>query len=248
MSVEHTRDWSTLLPAEKPDGPVDQAFQLPVIECSTLYRFPCALKHPSEYETWRNEIYHTLKIHNLHRLIDSSIERPYKDSPNARNWQQMSIEVRNWIAWNMNPILVRMIVNEQPRAELADEFMAGADAIIRQSTSQNPEEVGDVIFKFIGCKRTRFDSARWFVHRLMEYYTHTLNMKLRIPPFVPLLILLSEIEDDVGTDFVNLRYDRLEEMNNIAVDVTRAYFEDVYLDVLEYLDSMDQPSRLTEVV
>ncbi|KAJ5494573.1 hypothetical protein N7463_010660 [Penicillium fimorum] len=248
MSIEHTRDWSTLLPAEKPNGPIDQAFQLPNIECFTLYRFPCVLKHPSGYDTWRNEIYHTLKIHNLHRLIDSNIVRPYKDSPNARKWQQMSIEVRNWIAWNMDPILVRMIVKEQARAQLADEFMTGADVLLRQFTRspQDPEDVSDVLLKFIGCQRRHYSSARWFVHRLMEYYTHTMNMKLRIPPFVPLLILLAQIEGDVGPAFVNLRYERLENMNNIAEDVTKGYFENVYFDVLEYLDSMDQSRRLIE--
>ncbi|CAG8886006.1 unnamed protein product [Penicillium egyptiacum] len=243
MSAEHTRDWSTLLPAEKPTGPIDQAFELPEIECFTLYQFPCVLKHPSDYAMWRNEIFQILKIHRLHRLIDSGIPRPYKDSPNARRWQQMSIEVRNWIAWNMNPILVRMIVKGQPRAQLADEFMMGAETILRGSTcspAQDYEDVSDGLFNLIGCQRRGFSSARWFVHRLMEYYTHTLNMKMGIPPFIPLLILLAEIEGDVGTEFVNLRYERLENMHNLAQDVTKAYFENVYFDVLEYLDSMGQ--------
>lgn len=73
----------------------------------------------------------------------------------------------------------------------------------------------------------------------MEYYTHTLNMKMGIPPFVPLLILLAEVESDVGTAFVNLRYERLKNMHNFAQDVTKAYLEEVYLDVLDYLECMD---------
>jgi hypothetical protein len=241
MSAEHTRDWSTLLPVEKPTGEIDQAFDLPQIGCFTLYQFPCVLKQPQDYATWRTEIYQILKLHRLHRLIDSGIPRPYKDSPNARRWQQMSIEVRNWIAWNMNPILVRMIVKGQPRAELADEFMMGTETILRQFTrspAEDYEDISAVLFKFIGCKRRDFSDTRSFVHRLMEYYTLTMNMKMGIPPFVPLLILLSEIEGDVGTEFVDVRYDQLEDMHNLAQDVTKAYFENTYFDVLEYLDSM----------
>ncbi|OQE37651.1 hypothetical protein PENCOP_c009G08430 [Penicillium coprophilum] len=251
MPVEHNRDWSTLLPAEKTNGETDQAFQLPEIDCFTLYQFPCVLKHPSDYETWRSDIHHTLKMHKLHRLIDHSIVRPYKDSPNARRWQQTSIEVRNWIAWNMNPILVRMIVKEQPRAQLADEFMKGADMILRRfnrSPPQDPVDVSDVLFKFIGCQRSQYSSGRWFVHRLMEYYTHTLNMKLRIPPFIPLLILLSQIEGDVGAAFVNLRYEQMERMTNIAEGVSKGYFENVYFDALECLDSMEESGPLIERV
>ncbi|KAJ5490379.1 hypothetical protein LT330_007648 [Penicillium expansum] len=243
MSVEHTRDWSNLLPAAKPTGQIDQAFDLPDAGCFTLYQFPCVLEHPSHFVTWRNDINQILKMHRLHRLIDSGISRPYKDSPNARRWQQMSIEVRNWIAWNMNPILVRMIVKGQPRAELADEFMEGAEMILREyprGPAQDLDDVSAGLFNLIGCRRSDYSSTRLFVHRLMEYYTHTLNLKMGIPPFVPLLILLQEIESDVGPAFVNLRYDRLDDMNNVTQDVTKAYFEDVYFDVLEHLESMDQ--------
>ncbi|CDM30193.1 hypothetical protein DTO013E5_8562 [Penicillium roqueforti] len=242
MSTEHTRDWSTLLLVEKQTGPTDQAFELPEIACFTLYQFPCPLKHPSDYLTWRNDIYHILKVHRLHRLIDSGIVRPYRDSPNARRWQQMSIEVRNWLAWNMNPILVCMIAKEQPRAELADEFMMGAEKILgpyTRSPAQDYEDISSGLFNLIRCRRCDYSSARWFVHRLMEYYTHTLNMKMGIPPFVPLLILLAEVESDVGTAFVNLRYERLKNMHNFAQDVTKAYLEEVYLDVLDYLECMD---------
>jgi hypothetical protein len=35
---------------------------------------------------------------------------------------------------------------------------------------------------------------------------------------------ISEIEDDVGTEFVNLRYDQLANMHNPAQDITQAYF------------------------
>ncbi|KAJ5185766.1 hypothetical protein N7491_006366 [Penicillium cf. griseofulvum] len=251
MPVEHTRDWSTLLPAERPNGQMDQAFQLPEIECFTLYRFPCVLKHPSHYTEWRKEIFYTLKMHNLHRLIDSSITRPYKDSPNARRWQQMSIEVRNWIAWNINPILVRMIVKELPRAQLADEFMTGADVFLQQFNRSPPphyEDISSVLFKFIQCERSDYSSARSFVYGIMEKYTHTLNMKLGIPPFIPMLILLAEIEGDVGKAFVNVRYERLENMNNIAEDITKGYFENVYFDVLEYLEALEQPRRSIEEV
>ncbi|EKV15419.1 inhibitor of growth protein 3 [Penicillium digitatum] len=247
MSAEHTRDWSTLLPTMKPTGQIDQAFDLPETGCFVLYQFPCVLEHPSHYVTWRNSVCHILKMHRLHRLIDSGIARPYKDSPNAQRWQQMSIEVRNWIAWNMNPILVRMIVKEEPRAELADEFMVGADTILLQGHTRSPvqdfDDVSAGLFNLIRCRRDDYSSIRLFVHRLMEYYTHTLNLKMGIPPFVPLLILLHEIEGDVGTAFVKLRYDQLDDLNNITQDVTKAYFEDVYFDVLEHLELMGQTPR-----
>ncbi|KAJ5420256.1 hypothetical protein N7465_002775 [Penicillium sp. CMV-2018d] len=247
MSAEHTRDWSTLLPADRPTGPIDQAFQLPEIACSTLYQFPCVLDHPYSYVTWRKDIYQILKVHGLHRLIDSGIDRPYKDSPNARRWQEMSIEVRKWISWNLHPLLVRMIVKEIPRAELADEFMSGADAVIRElgrSPEQDSADVYDGLFNLIRCKRSDYASCRPFVHGLMEYYTHTVNISMGIPPFVPLLLLLDGIERDVGEAFVKDRYYQLEGMNNVADDVTRQYFENVYFDVLEHLDSMGQTAEV----
>jgi hypothetical protein len=188
-------------------------------------------------------------MHNLHRLIDSTIPRPYKDSPNARQWQQMSIEVRNWIAWTIDQILVRMIVKELPRAQLADEFMMGADVFLKQFNRSPPEhyeDISSVLFKFIQCERSDYPTGRAFVYGIMEKYTHTLNMKLGIPPFVPMLILLAEIEGDVGKAFVNVRYERLEKMDNIVQDVTKGYFENVYFDVLEYLESLEQPRRSIE--
>ncbi|CAI7584049.1 unnamed protein product [Penicillium glandicola] len=238
MSMQHTRDWTTLLPAEKPTEPIDQAFELPENRC---YKF--FLNRPSDYGSWLTDIYHILKMHKLHRLIDYNIPRPYRDSADARRWQQMSMEVRKWLAWNMDPILVRMIVKGQPRAELADEFMKGADKILHELTLSPPQdfdEESNVVFKLIGCQRSQFSSARWFVFRLMEYYTHTLNMKMGIPAFIPLLILLTGIKDDVETAFLNLRYERLDNMNNPAQEVTRSYFEDVYFDVLEYLAPGDE--------
>jgi hypothetical protein len=42
----------------------------------------------------------------------------------------------------------------------------------------------------------------------------------------------------VGTEFVNLRYDQLANMHNPAQDITQAYFENFYFDVLEHLESM----------
>ncbi|KAJ9483166.1 hypothetical protein VN97_g10246 [Penicillium thymicola] len=246
MSVEHTRDWSTLLPAERQTGQIDQAFQLPQIPSFMLYQFRCVLEHPSNYVTWRNDIYQILKVHKLHRLIDRGIPRPYKDSPNARRWQEMSIEVRRWISWNMNPIFVRMIVKETPRAELADEFMLGADTIVRELArrpEQDSADVSDCLLNLIRCKRSDYSNARQFVHRLMEYYTHTLNMRMGIPPLVPLLLLLDAIECDVGEAFINERYDQLEGMNNVAQDVTKEFFESVYFDVLGYLDSIGQTAE-----
>ncbi|KAJ5951246.1 uncharacterized protein N7479_009659 [Penicillium vulpinum] len=239
MDTEHTRDWSILLPPERPTGQIDQAWDLPEIACFTLYQFPCFLKRPCDYGTWRNEIYNILKIHQIHRLIDYRISRPFKDSPNARRWQQMSLEIRKWIAWNMDPILVRMIVKAHPQADLADEFMMGADRILERFTRSPPQDFEDIthgLFNLIGCQRREYSSARWFVHRIMEYYTHTLNMKMGIPPYVPLMILLAEIKDDVGSAFVDVRIERLKSMNNPAQDVTRQYFEEIYLEVLEYLD------------
>ncbi|CAI7596029.1 unnamed protein product [Penicillium palitans] len=247
MSEEHTRDWETLLPAQSPTGPIDQAFQLPQTPWFILYQFRCVLERPSDYPIWRNHIYQILKVHRLHLLIDSGIDRPYKDSPDARRWQELSIEVRKWISWNLNPIFVRMIVKEAGRAELADEFMSAADNII-QELARGPEhpeqdyaEVSDGLFNLIRCKRSDYSNARQFVHRLMEYYTHTLNMRMGIPPFVPLLLLLDEIKDDndIGERFVNLRG-----MNNVAQNVTREYFENVYFDVLDHLDSIGQTAEV----
>lgn len=246
MSAEHTRDWSTLLPAEGSTAPIDQAFDLPQIPWFILYQFRCVLEHPSDYLTWRNHIYQILKVHRLDRLIDSGIARPYKDSPDARRWQELSIEVRKWISWNLHPILVRMIVKETTRAELADEFMSGADMILRElarSPEQDSADVSDGLFNLIRCDRRDYSCARQFVHRVMEYYTHTLNMRMGIPPFVPLLLLLDGIKRDIGEAFVNERYDQLECMNNVAQDVTKEYFENVYFDVLDRLDSIGQTAE-----
>ena len=71
-----------------------------------------------------------------------------------------------------------------------------------------------------------------------------MNISMGIPPFVPLLLLLDGIERDVGEAFVKDSYDQLEGMNNVADDVTRQYFENVYFDVLEHLDSMGQTAEV----
>ncbi|KAF7527892.1 hypothetical protein PCG10_001825 [Penicillium crustosum] len=246
MSAEHNRDWSTLLSNERLTSPIDQAFELPSIPWFILYQFGCVLEHPSDYLTWRNHIYQILKVHKLHRLIDSGIPRPYKDSPDARKWQELSIEVRKWISWNLHPILVRMIVRETPRAELADEFMLGADMILRQlarSPEQQSADVSHILFNLIRCDRSDYSCARQFVHRVMEHYTHTLNIRMGIPPFVPLLLLLDGIKSDIGEAFVNERYDQLECMNSDLQNVTKEYFESVYFDVLEHLDSIGQTAE-----
>ena len=124
--------------------------------------------------------------------------------------------------------------------------MSGVDMILRElarRSEQDSADVSDSLLNLIRCDRSDYYCARQYAHRVMEYYTHTLNMRMGIPPFVPLLLLLDGIKRDTGEAFVNERYNQLECMSNIAQDVTKEYFENVYFDVLDHLDSIGQTAE-----
>jgi hypothetical protein len=102
-----------------------EAFELPQIGCFTLYQFPCVLKHPKDYPTWRTEINQVPRdpVADLdgHLLPSPSIGRVLVRAGDARVNEPMEI------------------VKGQPRAELADEFMMGTETIL-QRFARSPAE------------------------------------------------------------------------------------------------------------
>jgi hypothetical protein len=69
----------------------DQGDDLPAIGSFMLYKLEPPLKHKEDFDKWYDGIVKILRGHGLHRLIDKSIERPVRSSPNAQIWMKLSM-------------------------------------------------------------------------------------------------------------------------------------------------------------
>ncbi|CAP93265.1 hypothetical protein PCH_Pc16g05950 [Penicillium rubens Wisconsin 54-1255] len=80
------RDWDAV-----EDATGDQGVGLPPVGSFVLYNLFPPLKHKQHFDIWFQIVTLILESYGLHRLIDKSIERPMRNSPNAEKWMELSL-------------------------------------------------------------------------------------------------------------------------------------------------------------
>lgn len=241
MSDENNHNLSTLLDTESDDGIIDQAADLHNVNCAVLYHLPIPLQTPAQFNIWCIDVSNVLRRWGLNRLIDRSIPRPNEDSPNLNRWMETSKAVRKWLAWNMNSTLVVMIESIHGRSMFADEFMYGTKRVFREMgpvvrPHHHIDDMIDALIRVINCKRIGCPDAKAFVYRLLEYYWHTKNMQMNIPAFLPLSILLRELDSEFH-ELIEEKLNALFRLPNAAQNVTSEDFAEHCYDVIRYIES-----------
>jgi hypothetical protein len=240
MSDANNHNLSVLMDAALDEETINQATGLRNVNCMVLYHLSSFLDTPARFQTWCCEIFSTLRLWGLERLIDRSIPRPARGHPNSRIWRKVSKQVSKWLAWNMHPTLVGMIRAIHGQSTYSDDFMEGVKVVFRagELVVRPQHDVRDMMNAVIcvtHCKRAGWPNAKSFVYRLMEYYYQTKGMQMKIPAFVPLSVLLGELQFEF-TDLIEAKLDEVQQLPNAAQDITNADFLGHCHDLLEYIE------------
>lgn len=107
----------------------DQATDLPETETMVVLPnlgpdlFGFKLSHYLEIDQWLANVNNILTTYHLNRLIDVQIPRPKRNSPNAENWLNLSMQVSRWLVSNMTVEMYQWIESRGYRIVLADELI-----------------------------------------------------------------------------------------------------------------------------
>lgn len=222
----------------------NQAVGLQPVNYAVLYEFPISLNSLSQFTSWQRRVTVTLRMWGLDPLIDPSIARPPRESPNVRLWREASKQVRKWLAWNMPSTLIMLIESTRGPSLLADEFMDNATKVISQATRILVEpqyDVNDMMHALTcvtHCERGGWPDAKTFICRLMEFYERTERYKMEIPAFIPLSVLLQELCGEFP-DLIRVKLDILQDLPNAAQDITTHDFVLICHDVLDYIEEKE---------
>ncbi|KAJ5204513.1 Shikimate kinase [Penicillium cinerascens] len=85
--------------------------------------FGFKLSHWLEIDQWLVNVNNILTTYHLNRLIDVRIPRPKRNSPNAENWLNLSMQVAGWLVSNMTTEMYQWIESRGYRIALADELI-----------------------------------------------------------------------------------------------------------------------------
>jgi hypothetical protein len=245
MSNQHTRDWSVLFETEVLGySNFDQACGLPEVDSlPNLYRFDARLQFPMECESfqeWYALVHQILKHHKLHNLIDSSVLRPFRDDQDAPKWQDLSLGVTRWLAWNMAPEDVAKIVDGRIDEQntrlaleltLADDFMDGIKKLMFHEERPNMAECTSLLFRIMNIKRSNVKTLPHFVNLVWRLKCKAHAYSLNIHPFIMLSILLNGMKYDLP-EFVAEQSAIMDQMINPTYEVTDKHFQDT-LDAYE---------------
>lgn len=247
MSDNH--DQSQLSGTDPGHGMLNQAVGLQRVNYAVLYEFSIPLKYPSQFVSWHRAVTQILRMWMLDPLIDCSIPRPPRGSPNFRLWSESSKQVRKWLAWNMQSTMIMFIESTWGPSLLADEFMDNARKVFIQATSivvephYNVEDMMHALICVTHCKRAGWPDAKTFVCRLMEFYWRTKRYQMDITAFIPLSVLLQELRSEFP-DLITAKLDAVRELPNAAQDITTDSFVRHCLDVLDYIEENEQAGEI----
>ncbi|CAG7921630.1 unnamed protein product [Penicillium olsonii] len=180
-----------------------QAHGLPDIEDTPLLLEEIQLTHFTKFEYWVNDIGRTLATWNLDLLIDITIPRPARDSPEFAAWDSTSRGVRSWIAWNMHVILVGMVDRIHGPSDYADEFMHRIQLTFHEVRRCMPirrpppvRRVMAALNKVTQCERDDWPTATAFIHELILLYRDSKRYHLLLHPFLPLTVMFNELQNE----------------------------------------------------
>ncbi|KAJ6191074.1 hypothetical protein N7519_001095 [Penicillium mononematosum] len=175
----------------------DQSTDLPEPGSFTIFCPIVPLEKRGDFDEWFTAIEKSLRP-NLHRLLDATIKRPARDTPNAEKWMQLSMHLRSWLASKMDAEVMR----DGGRTALSA-----------------------AILRLIGTTRSEFHSTEEFINALEYRYKVTVDLKGQIPPYTALIIMFQELRSMSGFErIINTWNGQLCRVKDPAVNITYADF------------------------
>lgn len=180
----HDRDWHTVerwiaANSNQATGlPATSLFELPIIEP--------ALKLDSNFGVWYAQVVQSLECHQLHRLVDSDQERPFRDDPNSASWLQLTRKVRAWLSSCIDPGLEQELVAEGHKG-YADEFMR---AFKDHMKSPRRGAIKRACFDIWDARLESFSSIREFVAGLKQKLHSAIDLGASLLPYHALIVML----------------------------------------------------------
>ncbi|KAJ5922117.1 hypothetical protein N7516_009820 [Penicillium verrucosum] len=184
------RNWADFIDAMNTTG--DQGDYLPVIGNFSLHKVEPRLKHKEDFDTWYHSVVNILRGRGLHRLINTALEKPMRNSPNAEAWMNMSMQVSAWLEYCIDPEVVRKITSRGEETTFADDFMRQCKLHMR---GEGHGALSAAIIKFINTKRTEFTTASEFINVVQQRYKKANDLKAGFAPYVPMVIMISQLQE-----------------------------------------------------
>jgi hypothetical protein len=183
------QDWNDIYNASGARN-ADQSVDLPLHGSFNLSNIAPLLASEADYDSWLGKIEKTLRVHNVHQLIDTSVPKPLNTSPNAKNWYQLSLQVREWLTTCIEPELVHAVNRRGQPVNFADDFMRELKLQIKCEGHHVMRTaafellllgIGDfTVTQFITEFRQKFETAR--------------GLDTHISPWLALTFLLEELK------------------------------------------------------
>lgn len=195
-------EWTTLLTEEVEH----QAVGLVKSEHLTFTDLHFTLNNKEDFEDWYSVVLRTLDSSGLVNLIDRKILRPAKSDPGAKNWQDVSKSIAQWLEANMSREMYRLVRSQGMRVVLADEFM---EAAIKAFRGIGP--YGDIarVGEFFRIRREEFPSTEKFIDRIRQQYFTITSGGVDLPPYIALTFLLDQINQSESKFLVPMAVEHL---------------------------------------
>ncbi|CAG7953372.1 unnamed protein product [Penicillium nalgiovense] len=213
------RDWDEV-GSENPSDE-DQSTDLPEPGSFSIFCPVAPLEKRGDFDGWFTAIEKSLRP-NLHRLLDATIKRPRRDSPNAEKWMQLSLKVRAWLASKMDAKVVQEIMAQGGRVTFADEFMTETRKVMRD---EGHTALSAAILRLVRTTRSEFNSTEEFINALEYRYKVTIDLKGQVPPYTALIIMFQELRSVSGFEtIINIWNGELCRVKDPAANITYADF------------------------
>lgn len=233
--TDPTRDYSTLLAMSEE---VDQSTNLPEVINLDLQHAPYMLKDADDFESWLSDVTKFLKSKSLDSLLDIRIPRPELTSPNARKWQALSIQVRDWLSLQMSLQLYLRVENRGYRIQLADEFIVNARIAFQDSVM---ESVTKQVNPLLLSRRSDFKTALEYVQAIWDHYVKYSMLQMHINPCVVLSRIFNELRPEIP-DFIDYRTCLLDANGDVWNKLVIEDVEDACAGIILHLKERANPT------
>ncbi|KAJ5961192.1 uncharacterized protein N7479_008342 [Penicillium vulpinum] len=217
----------------------DQSTDLPD-QCRFEVFFIEPLKERENFDVWLEGVEQYLRPLTLHHLLDATIKRPFRDSPNAEKWRQLSQQVRAWLTKKMDAKVLQGIMARGGRVTFADEFMAETRKFM---LDEGHDVLSAAILKLIKKTRSEFDSPEEFIAALKSRYKLTSDLKGQVPPYTAVIIMFQELQS-IPRLGQHIRFwnNELRLVKNPAANITCADFLAFTSAISEVLNKINDQS------
>lgn len=232
FQAKPSREYRALLPMNEE---VDQSTNLPEASSLDFQHARYMLKEPGHFENWLRQVTEYLNSQHLDGLLDIRIPRPELRSPAARKWQRLSIQVREWLSFQMTLQLYLRVQNRGYRIQLADEFIMNARIAFQDSVMGN---VAMQVNPLLLGRRTDFRTPLEYAQAVWEHYVKSKHLQMYLNPCVVLSCVFTELRPEIP-EFIDYRTALLDAngdvWNNLVIDDV----EDACVSIIDHLKALE---------